>query len=81
MSTTDKPQTKPRRLLTLGKEDVKLNEINLIDVQKESWQYFNTVSLKETLEEFFPIDDYTGKKFTLYFEDLFSRLRFFCFAV
>ncbi|MCL4364329.1 DNA-directed RNA polymerase subunit beta [Patescibacteria group bacterium] len=71
MSTTDKPQTKPRRLLTLGKEDVKLNEINLIDVQKESWQYFNTVSLKETLEEFFPIDDYTGKKFTLYFEDLF----------
>src|SRR3990167_5529893 len=27
--------------------------------------------LKEIMEEFFPIEDYTGKKFTLYFEDLY----------
>ncbi len=71
MSKTDKPQIKPRKQLTLGKEDQKLEQVNLIEVQKQSWQYFNEISLKETLEEFFPIDDYTGKKFTLYFDGLF----------
>lgn len=71
MSKNDKPQIKPTKRLTLGREDDKLEEIDLIEVQKQSWQYFNEVSLKETLEEFFPIDDYTGKKFTLYFDGLF----------
>jgi len=71
MSKIDKPQIKPRRPLTLGREDGKLEQIDLIEVQKQSWQNFNQTSLKETLEEFFPIDDYTGKKFTLYFDGLF----------
>lgn len=71
MSKTDKPHIKPKRQLTLGREDEKLEKIDLIDVQKQSWQFFNEVSLKETLEEFFPIDDYTGKKFTLYFDGLY----------
>lgn len=71
MSKTDKPQIKPRRPLALGREEDKLEQIDLIEVQKQSWQHFNEVSLKETLEEFFPIDDYTGKKFTLYFDGLF----------
>ncbi len=73
MSKTDKPQIKPRKQLTLGKEDQKLEQVNLIEVQKQSWQYFNEISLKETLEEFFPIDDYTGKKFTLFFENLYFK--------
>ncbi|OQY65768.1 DNA-directed RNA polymerase subunit beta, partial [Microgenomates bacterium UTCPR1] len=71
MSKTDKPQIIPRKSLTLGREHDNLEEINLIEVQKESWKNFNEVLLKETLEEFFPVDDYTGKKFTLYFDGLF----------
>jgi DNA-directed RNA polymerase subunit beta len=71
MNKTDKPHIKPQRQLSFGKEDQKLAEIDLIEVQKQSWDYFLNTSLKETLSEFFPIDDYTGKKFTLYFDDLF----------
>jgi len=71
MNKTDKPHIKPQRHLHLGKEDQKLAEINLIEVQKKSWQYFLETSLKETLSEFFPIDDYTGKKFTLYFDEIY----------
>ncbi len=55
----------------LGKEKENLKKLDLIEVQKESWNKFLTVELKEILEEFFPIEDYTGKKFTLYFEDLY----------
>lgn len=71
MSKTNKPQYKPRKTLFLGKEDDNFKEIDLIEVQKQSWQNFIKSNLKETLEEFFPIEDYTGKKFTLYFEELF----------
>jgi len=71
MNKTDKPHIKPQRHLSFGKEDQKLAEIDLIEVQKKSWNYFLETSLKETLAEFFPIDDYTGKKFTLHFDYLF----------
>jgi len=55
----------------LGREDLILNELDLIEVQKKSWGRFIKHDLKEILQEFFPIDDYTGKKFTLFFEDLY----------
>jgi DNA-directed RNA polymerase subunit beta len=55
----------------LGKEQDKLKEINLIEIQKESWEKLLTAELKDILQEFFPIEDYTGKKFALYFEDLY----------
>jgi len=63
---------KDQKNLFLGKENKnKLEELDLIAVQKESWNHFLNKNLKETLEEFFPINDYTEKKFTLFLEDLF----------
>lgn len=62
---------KPRKTLFLGKEDNNFKKIDLIEIQKQSWKNFIELNLKETFEEFFPIEDYTGKKFTLYFEELF----------
>ncbi|QQG44533.1 MAG: DNA-directed RNA polymerase subunit beta [Candidatus Roizmanbacteria bacterium] len=54
----------------IGKEGKKL-KLDLIEVQKESWKKFLETDLKEILKEFFPIEDYTGKKFSLYFDDLY----------
>ena len=71
MITKDKHNNKPRQNLFLGKGDSGLEEFDLIEVQRESWEKFITANLKDILQEFFPIDDYTGKKFTLYFEDLY----------
>lgn len=71
MNKTDKPHINHARQRFFGNEDPRLAEIDLIEVQKESWANFLKKNLKETLTEFFPIDDYTGKKFTLFFEDLF----------
>jgi DNA-directed RNA polymerase subunit beta len=48
-----------------------LKNFDLIQVQKESWERFVNVEIKEIVKEFFPIEDYTKKKFILYFEDLF----------
>lgn len=47
-----------------------IEKIDLIEVQKHSWKKFIEVELKEIVKEFFPIEDYTGKKFILYFEDI-----------
>ncbi len=71
MSKTDPNIKTPKKTLLLGKEDRQLEEFDLIKVQKESWNRFINVTLKEIFNEFFPIEDYTGKKFVLYFEDLF----------
>ncbi len=71
MIKNNKINTKPQKELLLGNIDKNLDKLNLIEVQKKSWEKFITVELREILNEFFPIEDYTGKKFTLYFEDLF----------
>ncbi len=71
MSKTNKTQTNQKESMFLGKKDDLLEEINLIDVQKQSWKNFLEKDLKEIIQEFFPIDDYTGKKFTLFFEDIY----------
>ena len=70
MNITDKPKIKPQQIL-LGKEDKELDSFDLIEIQKQSWGKFINIELKEILNEFFPIEDYTGKKFTLHFEDLY----------
>ncbi|MDO8497821.1 MAG: DNA-directed RNA polymerase subunit beta [bacterium] len=54
----------------LGREESALT-LDLIEVQKQSWQRFLTTDLRNIIKEFFPIEDYTGKKFTIHFEDLF----------
>lgn len=71
MSKTIKSNILPRKNLFLGRKDEFLEKFNLIEVQKNSWAEFTNVRLKEIFNEFFPIDDYTKKKFTIYFEDLY----------
>lgn len=71
MDKTNKLHKNQKRSMFLGKKDDLLEEINLIDVQKQSWKNFIEKDLKEIIQEFFPIDDYTGKKFTLFFEDIY----------
>ncbi|VVA43919.1 DNA-directed RNA polymerase subunit beta [Candidatus Roizmanbacteria bacterium] len=71
MSKTIKSNILPRKSLFLGRKDEFLEKFNLIEVQKNSWAEFIDVRLKEIFNEFFPIDDYTKKKFTIYFEDLY----------
>lgn len=55
----------------IGREEQDTLKLDLIEVQKESWKQFLDIDLKEILKEFFPIEDYTGKKFTLYFDDIY----------
>lgn len=57
--------------LVLGKEDKTLKDFDLIEVQRISWDHFVHKELKQILSDFFPIDDYTGKKFTLSFDDFY----------
>ncbi len=71
MNKTIKPKILPHKSLFLGKKDELLENFNLIEVQKNSWTEFTDIRLKEIFNEFFPIDDYTKKKFTIYFEDLY----------
>ena len=70
MSKTIKSNILPRKSLFLVRKDKFLEKFNLIEIQKNSWKEFTEVRLKEIFNEFFPIDDYTKKKFTIYFEDL-----------
>ncbi len=71
MSKSDQIKNNPKKYILLGQEDSGLNPQDLVNVQKESWGKFINTQLKEILNEFFPIEDYTGKKFVLYFEDIF----------
>jgi DNA-directed RNA polymerase subunit beta len=48
-----------------GKEEKNLPEINLSQVQKESWQWFLDEGIKEELIAISPIDDFTGKNWQL----------------
>ena len=60
-----------KKKILLGKEDKELESFDLIEIQKQSWEKFINSELKEIINEFFPIEDYTGKKFILFFEDVF----------
>jgi len=71
MSKLDKSKIKLPKNIFLGKGDPLIKEFDLIEVQKKSWKKFIEKDLKDILNEFFPIDDYTGKKFTLFFDDLY----------
>jgi len=71
MTKSSNSHSSPQKFLLLGKEDKDLEKFDLIEIQKLSWKKFIEVSLREIINEFFPIDDYTGKKFTLYFKDLY----------
>jgi len=69
--TKSSQNPKPVHEILLGKKDQNLDKFDLIEIQKQSWDKFINKDLVEILNEFFPIEDYTGKKFTLYFEELY----------
>lgn len=71
MSTRSSISNPTTSTITLGKHPEDFESINLIQNQINSWKQFLEKELQETIEEFFPIDDYTGKKFSLYFEGLY----------
>ncbi len=48
-----------------GKKYPKLPELNLIEIQKKSWQQFLKKDLQETLQSISPISDYTGNNWEL----------------
>lgn len=50
-----------------GNTDVKLPELDLIAVQKESYQWFLDEGIKITFDELGPIEDFTGKNWRLQF--------------
>ncbi len=55
----------------LGKKYKKLPELDLLEVQKESYQQFLTQDINKCLEEIFPIEDFTGKNWLLEFKEYF----------
>ncbi|MFA9289214.1 MAG: DNA-directed RNA polymerase subunit beta [Weeksellaceae bacterium] len=69
MTPKSKTQSSSQHII-LGTEEPNVPNFDLIEVQKQSWDRFLKQDLKETVAEFFPIDDYTGKKLTLHFEDM-----------
>jgi len=57
----------PKKIIrrNFGKVEKNLPEINLSEVQKESWQWFLNEGIKEELIAISPIDDFTGKNWQL----------------
>lgn len=77
MSKSFSAQKPPLKTLFLGTKETPLEKMDLIEIQKESWKHFEDVLLKQTIQNFFPIDDYTGKKFNLQFLELsFGKPRY-----
>lgn len=50
-----------------GKKYKKLPPLDLLAIQRESWEWFLTEGIKEGLQEISPIIDFTGKNWELYF--------------
>src|SRR3989338_9389181 len=60
-------KTSPRQYW--GKPAVFLPSIDLTLVQRESYEWFLREGIKQLLVEVSPIDDFTGKNWTLHFGD------------
>jgi len=54
---------------SFSKSKVSLHLPYLLDLQKESWQWFWQEGLKELFSEIFPIRDHTGKELEIWFLD------------
>lgn len=61
---------KNSKRVVFGSQD-KLDELDLIKIQKDSWNSFLNGDIKSILNEFFPIEDYTKKNFTLELIDVY----------
>lgn len=62
------PTSKPKRL-NWGKTYKNLPQLNLLETQRESYQWFIEEGIRDLLEEISPIDDFTGKNWQLAFGD------------
>jgi len=52
-----------------GKKELNLPQLDLISVQKESWQWFLTEAIEKELAEISPIEDFTNKNWQLFFDE------------
>ena len=52
-----------------GKEFKAVPELDLLSIQKESYQWFINEGIKEVISEISPIEDFTGKNWELYLTD------------
>jgi len=67
---------KPKRL-NWGQNYTNLPPLNLLETQRESYQWFIEEGIKEALAEISPIDDFTGKNWQLSFGDYhFGKVRY-----
>lgn len=51
--------------INFAKEETVLPELNLIQIQKDSWDWFLKEGIAKELEEISPIDDFTGKNWEI----------------
>ena len=63
------PKAKTPERVYLNKNKDILPLPNLIEIQTESYHWFVEQGLKELCEEVSPVEDFTGKKYALYFRD------------
>lgn len=70
MSKDHKTKNQSSERVFLGKRD-HLEEIDMIEIQKNSWNEFLNHGLKNILHEFFPIEDYSKKNYILELEDIY----------
>lgn len=63
------PKTKTPDRVHLNQNKEILPLPNLIEIQTDSYRWFIENGLKELFEEVSPIEDFTGKKYALYFRD------------
>ena len=60
---------KIQKVKNFSKSKLSFSTPHLLTMQKETWEDFWKVRVKELLEEISPIRDYTGKEMELWFED------------
>ncbi len=58
-----------KKVRNFSKSKLSFSTPHLLTMQKETWEDFWKVRVKELLEEISPIRDYTGKEFELWFGD------------
>jgi DNA-directed RNA polymerase subunit beta len=67
MSQSSSTKTSPKSRVFLNPAVSNLPELNLLDVQKDSYRWFLKKGISEALQSISPIDDFTGKNWRLEF--------------
>src|SRR5476651_706543 len=65
----DKKDNKENIRQDWGEKFPVLPQLDLLTVQKESYKWFEDVGIGEVLQEISPIDDFTGKNWSLILKD------------